>query len=159
MGMLCQRITVRTGVVFTLVVLIVAGPLLTGTVACAGQARTDVNTKDAGGLTALERAVTQGDISSVLALIQAGADVNATDNSGRTVLSWAALQGRLEIVRAFARAGADVNVKDEQGWTPLTLAFTAAHFDVVQALIEAGAKADRNQLRKAVRVSLRRACL
>jgi ankyrin repeat protein len=115
MGMLCQRITVRTGVVFTLVVLIVAGPLLTGTVACAGQARTDVNTKDARGLTALERAVTQGDISSVLALIQAGADVNATDNSGKTVLYWAALQGRLEIVRALAQAGADVNVKDEQG--------------------------------------------
>jgi ankyrin repeat protein len=109
-----------------------------------------VNTKDARGLTALERAVTQGDFSSDLALIQAGADVNTTDNSGRTVLSWAALQGRLEIVRAFARAGADVNAKDEQGWTPLTLAFSAGHFDVVQALIEAGAKEDRNQLRKDV---------
>jgi ankyrin repeat protein len=109
-----------------------------------------LDAKDARGLTALERAVTQGDISSVLALIHAGVDVNAKGSSGRPVLLWAALQGRLEIVRALARAGADVNVKDQQGWTPLTQAFSAGHFDVVQALIEAGAEADRDQLRKDV---------
>ena len=150
MGIFCQRITVRIGVVFTAVVLIIAGSLLTGTVARAGQARTDMNARDARGLTALERAVEQGDISSVLVLIQAGADVNARSNTGRTALSWAALQGRLEIVRALAEASGDLNVKDEQGWTPLTLAFDHGHFAVVQALIKAGADVNPSQVRKDV---------
>ncbi len=57
MGMFGQWITVRIGVAFPLVVLIVAGSLLTEIAARAGQARTDLDAKDARGLTALERAV------------------------------------------------------------------------------------------------------
>jgi ankyrin repeat protein len=128
----------------------IVGLLITGIALHADGAQTSMSAQDARGPTALEHAVTQGDISSVLALIHAGVDVNAKGFSGRPVLLWAATQGRLEIVRALARAGADVNVKDQQGWTPLTLAFSMGNFDVVQALIEAGAEADRDQLRKDV---------
>src|SRR3989441_1231130 len=141
MSTFCQRVTV-SGVVFTLVVLSVAGSLLTKTAARAGQTPTDVNARDAHGMTPLDYAVEQNDIGSVLALIHAGADVNARSNTGRTALSWAALHGYIEIARALAQAGADLNVKDAQGGTPFTLAFEAGHFAVVQALIEAGANAD-----------------
>jgi hypothetical protein len=132
------------------VTLTIVSLLLTGIAARAGQARTDVNAKDARGLTPLERAVTQGDINSVHALIQAGANVNARSSTGRTPLTWAAQYGQVEIVRALARAGADLNVKDKQGWTPLKLAFTEGHFAVVQVLVDAGADVDRDQLRKDV---------
>ena len=150
MGLFRHRTTVRIRVVFRSVALIIAGSLLTGTVVWAGREQADVNARDALGVTALERAVNQGDINFVRALIQTGANVNARSSTGRTALSWAALQGRLEIVRALAEAGADLNVKDEQGWTPLTLAFNAGHFAVVQALIKAGANANLDQLRKDV---------
>ena len=115
MSAFCQRITVRIGVVFTLVVLSVAGSLLTKTAARAGQTPTDVNARDAHGMTPLDYAVEQNDIGSVLALIHAGADVNARSNTGRTALSWAALHGYIEIARALAQAGADLNVKTHKG--------------------------------------------
>src|SRR5207253_2260562 len=150
MSTFCQRVTVRIGVVFTVVVLSVAGSLLTRTAAWASQTQTDVNARDADGMTPLDYAVEQNDIGSVLALIHAGADVNARSNTGRTALSWAALHGYIEIARALAQAGADLNVKDAQGGTPFTLAFEAGHFEVVQALIKAGADADPSQVRKDV---------
>src|SRR5438876_8025428 len=142
MSTFCQRVTVRIGVVFTVVVLSVAGSLLTRTAARASQTQTDVNARDAHGMTPLDYAVEQNDIGSVLALIHAGADVNARSNTGRTALSWAALHGYIEIARALAQAGADLNVKDAQGGTPFTLAFEAGHFEVVQALIKADVDAD-----------------
>src|SRR5437870_10668025 len=150
MSTFCQRVTVRIGVVFTVVVLSVAGSLLTRTAARASQTQTDVNARDAHGMTPLDYAVEQNDIGSVLALIHAGADVNARSNTGRTALSWAALHGYIEIARALAQAGAGLNVKDAQGGTPFTLAFEAGHFEVVQALIKAGADADPSQVRKDV---------
>ena len=114
MSTFCQRVTVRIGVVFTVVVLSVAGSLLTRTAARASQTQTDVNARDAHGMTPLDYAVEQNDIGSVLALIHAGADVNARSNTGRTALSWAALHGYIEIARALAQAGADLNVV--AGW-------------------------------------------
>lgn len=141
---------IATGIGRAFVTLTIVSLLLTGTAASAGQARTDVNAKDTRGSTPLERAVTQGDISSVRALIQAGANVNARSSTGRTPLSWAAQYGQVEIVRALAKAGADLNVKDKQGWTPLKLAYTEGHFAVVQVLVEAGADVDRAQLRRDV---------
>ena len=74
MSTFCQRVTVRIGVVFTVVVLSVAGSLLTRTAARASR-QTDVNARDAHGMTPLDYAVEQNDIGSVLALIHAGADV------------------------------------------------------------------------------------
>jgi hypothetical protein len=132
-----RRIAAGIGGAF--VTLTIASLLLTGTAARAGLTRTDVNAKDARGLTPLERAVAQGDVNSVHALIQAGANVNARSSTGRTPLSWSAQSGQVEIVRALARAGADVNVKDKRGWTPLILASQVGNTAVVQALVGAGA--------------------
>src|SRR5205085_11076188 len=89
-------------VVFTVDVVSVAGTLLTRTAARASQIQTDVNARDAHGMTPLDYAVEQNDIGSVLALIHAGGDVNARSNTGRTALSWAALHGYIEIARALA---------------------------------------------------------
>src|SRR5207237_4492877 len=127
MSTFCQRVTVRIGVVFGVVVLSVAGSLMTRTAARASHIQTGLNARDAHGMTPLDYAVEQNDIGSVLALIHAGADVNARSNTGRTALSWAALHGYIEIARALAQAGADLNVKDAQGGTPFTLAFEAGH--------------------------------
>src|SRR5438105_235512 len=113
MSAFCQRITVRIGVVFTLVVLSVAGSLLTKTAARAGQTPTDVNARDAHGMTPVDYAVEQHDIGSVLALVQLGADPNAPDMSGRTFLAWSSFGGGLEVVRAMIEAGADVNMKNK----------------------------------------------
>src|SRR5438034_10158344 len=105
MSAFCQRITVRIGVVFTLVVLSVAGSLLTKTAARAGQTPKDVNARDAHGMTPLDYAVEQNDIGSVLALIHAGADVNARSNTGRTALSWAAFNGYIGVDGPVAQSG------------------------------------------------------
>lgn len=145
-----QHIAATFNVVFVITVLTVAITVPAPGAAGVGQGQTGVNAGDASGLKALERAVDQGDLSSVRALVQAGADVNAKDSTGRTPLSWAALRGQLEIVRALARASADLNVKDQQGWTPVKLAFEARQFSVVLALIDAGAAVDRDQMRKDV---------
>src|SRR5947208_157919 len=111
MSTFCQRVTVRIGVVFTVVVLSVAGSLLTRTAARASR-QTDVNARDAHGMTPLDYAVEQNDIASIRALVQLGADPNAPDMSGRTLLAWSSFGGGLEVVRAMIEAGADVNMKD-----------------------------------------------
>jgi ankyrin repeat protein len=73
----------KTGAIFAILVLARAGSPLTANVTRGGEARTDINARGQGGLTALDRAVNRNDISSVLALIQAGADVNVKSNTGR----------------------------------------------------------------------------
>ena len=108
----------------------------------------DINGRDERGLTALERAVNQGNTDAVAALIRAGADVNTKSSGGRTVIGWAAFQNRPEIVRVLAKSGADLNAKDQQGWAPLALALSAKHFAVIKILIDAGAEANRDQLRE-----------
>ena len=89
--------------VFTLVVLSVASSLLTRTVVRAGQAQTDVNARDADGMTPLDYAFEQNDIGSVLALIHAGADVNARSNTGRTALSWRLCTVTLRLLEPWPR--------------------------------------------------------
>lgn len=143
-----RRIAPAVHVVCVLMVATMIGCQRAGAAARPSQASVDINTRDAHGQTALERAIVQRDINSVRALIRAGADVNTTDLYGRTPLSEAIGEGEVEIVRALARAGADLNAEDRYGWTPIKHAFKDKQYEVLEALIQEGASVDRDQLRK-----------
>jgi uncharacterized protein len=86
-----------------------------------------------------ERAVTRGDLATVLELLRAGADVDARDRYGQTGLMLAAHRGHRDVVEALVAAGADLNVTAKYGLTALMLAVVAGHPEVARALATAGA--------------------
>ncbi|EXJ74159.1 uncharacterized protein A1O5_02453 [Cladophialophora psammophila CBS 110553] len=90
------------------------------------------------GLTALHKAVEQGDEEMVTTLLQAGALVGATDNQGTTALHVAAIRGHLSIAKLLVLAGAVVHVKDKERLCPLDYAATGGFTDVVAFLLENG---------------------
>ena len=65
-----------------------------------------IDARDAEGRTALMRAVLQGRLDSVVALLRRGADPNVADSVGMTPLQAAQANERPEIVEALRRAGA-----------------------------------------------------
>ena len=119
----------------------------------------DVNTKEAGGRTALMPATWQGDVDRVKLLLDRGADVNAKDGNGKTVLMMAAdgavyitysnngplateeaVRQRMDIVKMFLARRADVNAKDSQGNTALLIAAQKGVLgDMVRLLLDHGA--------------------
>ncbi|OAP63558.1 hypothetical protein AYL99_02785 [Fonsecaea erecta] len=90
------------------------------------------------GLTALHKAVEQGNEEMVTILLDAGALVGATDNQGTTALHVAALRGSLPIAQLLVRAGAVVHVRDKDRLCPLDYAATGGFTDVVAFLLENG---------------------
>ncbi len=74
----------------------------------------DVNSKTAGGRTALMAASFNGNVHIVKALLGYGADVSIADNSGTTALMDALVFGNEDIVNLLVAAGSDVNAVDKQ---------------------------------------------
>ncbi len=106
--------------------------------------KSDVDAKDANGVTPLIRAVHTGDAEKVAALIERGADVNAKGAPAReseeaTPLVWAAKAGYIEVVDLLLSNGADIDEKDYYGMTALMRAVTGCHFEVIGSLLENGA--------------------
>ena len=101
--------------------------------------RTDVNTPEADGTTALHWAVRADDVESVQALLRAGARVNVANRNHITPLSLAALNGTRIIVEALVEAGADVNALLPQGQTALMMAARAGHVEALDVLLSHGA--------------------
>jgi ankyrin repeat protein len=86
-----------------------------------------------------ERAVREGDISSLRRQLAGGADVNARDRRGQTGLMLAAERGHVEVVGALLAAGAGLNYAAKYGLTALMRAVLNRHADVARMLVKAGA--------------------
>jgi ankyrin repeat protein len=111
----------------------------------------DVNTRDAEGITLLMHA-SRGDRPEIAnpgpsdhpelveMLIKRGADVNAKTDSGFVALFWAARYGHDGVTKVLIAHGADVNLKDKDGISALQWATTNQQAKVVELLKAAGAK-------------------
>ena len=84
----------------------------------------------------LLRAVRQGDVAAVKALLDQGIPVDTKFRYDRTPLSFAADRGHLEIVKLLLERGADVNAKDTfYKMTPLSAASMKGNVDIVRLLL------------------------
>lgn len=80
-----------------------------------------------------------GDLDTVVAVIENGVDVNIVDGRGMTPLLWASLRGHLEIVEYLLDHGADIKKTNTAEWTALMEASLEGHTEIVKLLIERGA--------------------
>jgi ankyrin repeat protein len=88
----------------------------------------------------LFKAVWEGDLQSVAALVDQGADVNRSTMSSLSPLLAAAFHGHLEIIKFLMQHGADINQADSTGITPLWISAAQGHLEAVKLLVEKGAQ-------------------
>eukprot|EP00300_Choanocystis_sp_HF-7_P014675 c18769_g1_i3.p1 GENE.c18769_g1_i3~~c18769_g1_i3.p1 ORF type:complete len:141 (+),score=27.48 c18769_g1_i3:54-476(+) len=88
----------------------------------------------------ISRAVEQGDVADLRAVLQASPNlVNTRMHQHRwTPLVLAAVNNHIEVVRLLIQLKANVNCADNNGWTPLYIAARCGHFAVVQELLDHG---------------------
>ncbi|KAF9767898.1 hypothetical protein IL306_014867 [Fusarium sp. DS 682] len=98
----------------------------------------DINAAPAicGGITALQGAAIQGDITIARLLLLKGADVNASPafKEGRSAIEGAAEYGRLDMVQFLLNAGADGGMHGQRFETAIQLANSNSHFAVANLL-------------------------
>lgn len=95
----------------------------------------------------LIRAIENGDVNQVKALLAKGADVNAKTEHGDVALTAAAgncLTNQFDMVVLLLGAGADANVKDGTGKTALLKAVWCgrSHHNIIRSLLVSGADAN-----------------
>jgi ankyrin repeat protein len=101
---------------------------------------TNVNERDAAGVTLLHYACADPVLEVAVWLLKAGADPRSADDGGFTPLHCAAAHGLHDIIRALIAAGADVNARSiVHGFVPL---HEADDPDTVAVLVSAGATID-----------------
>ncbi len=99
------------------------------------------NTRDAGGISALEWASAKGRVPAVLALLAAHAAIDGAYNPMHyTPLMRAANFGQVKVAAILIAHGANVNAHDKNGFTPIEFALDNDHPDVVLLLKRHGAK-------------------
>jgi hypothetical protein len=82
------------------------------------------------------RAVRQGDVAAVKALLDQGVPVDVKFRYDRTPLSFAADRGHMEIVKLLLERGADVAAQDTfYQMTPLSSACMKGHVEIVKLLL------------------------
>jgi ankyrin repeat protein len=104
--------------------------------------KTDVNTAEADGTTALHWAAYHDQANIVTQLLAAGAKADLANHYGITPLLLACQNGNEGIVRSLLDAGADANAKQRGGETTLMIASRTGKPGAVKALLEKGAKID-----------------
>src|SRR5262249_7890376 len=102
--------------------------------------RTDVNTPEADGTTALHWAVHQNDLDLVDRLLKAGANVKAENNYGVTPMSEAAVVGNAAMIERLVKAGADVASANADGQTALMVVARTSDVEAARVLLQHGAK-------------------
>jgi uncharacterized protein len=103
--------------------------------------KSDLQTKDANGDTALHRAVETGMRRLVQSLLAAGADPQARTRNGETALHLAALHPEPQFADLLLAAKADPRAQNADGESPLHWAALSGHIVVVQRLLAGGADA------------------
>eukprot|EP00752_Nemacystus_decipiens_P011987 g10627.t1 len=101
---------------------------------------TDVDVMDNEGFSPLYLAVSNGFVSTALALMDAGADLSLRYGVFRhSVLHAAAEERHIDVMRVLIERGADVNAVDWYQWTPLHQAALLNRDETIDVLVEAGA--------------------
>ncbi|KAJ9444878.1 Ankyrin repeat and KH domain-containing protein mask [Diplonema papillatum] len=72
-------------------------------------------------------------------LVSLGASVNVKDSKGRTPLHQAAMLGRTEAASVLLQLGADIHARDFDGCSPLYLALASNKTSTARALVQGGA--------------------
>ena len=105
------------------------------------QQKTNVNTPQVDGTTALHWAVRLDDTEMADVLIRAGANVSAANREGVRPLQLAAMNGNAAMLDKLMKAGADPNAPLTQfGDTAVMMAARTGRTDALKVLLEAGAR-------------------
>ena len=103
------------------------------------KAGTNINAKDADGMTALMHAANFARDKVTKLLLKHGADAKIRDSSGKTALMYAADHEEDDVARLLLEHGADVNAKDKSGNTALMFAADHQEDNVARLLLGHGA--------------------
>lgn len=119
-------------------------------VALLSRSGADLDSRDRFGHSALDRAVSCGEVAAVVALASAGAPVRVRDKHGSTPLHAAAQRGDAPVVTALLQADCVVegleelsSVADQDGQTALLLAAAHGHESVVEVLAAESSSVNR----------------
>jgi hypothetical protein len=96
----------------------------------------DNNPADEDGKTPLHTAAQNGDMLSILLILQISQYKNPENKDGQTPLHWAAKHGHLEVTRLLLQHCQDKNPKDKNGLTPFHLAYYEDHLEVTRLLLQ-----------------------
>ena len=110
--------------------------------------KTDVNTAQIDGTTALHWAAYHDDLELVNRLVAAGATVTAANRYGVTPLSLACVNGNAAIIARLVDGGADANASLPGGETMLMTAARTGKADAVRALLTRGADVHAKEPRR-----------
>jgi ankyrin repeat protein len=109
--------------------------------------KSDVNSTQGDGMTALHWAAYREDLEIASALVQAGANVNLANRlNAVTPLLIASNTGNAAILDLLLKAGADANLANSHGTTPLMLAAASGKADAVKTLLDHGANVNAREL-------------
>jgi ankyrin repeat protein len=100
----------------------------------------DINARNTGNQTPLDRPAAKGNVDAVRSLIEQGAEVDSRATEGWTPLHEACRFGHLEVSRILLdRDGANVNARKQGYWTPIHFSITNGYLEIVKLLLERGA--------------------
>ena len=84
-----------------------------------------------------------GDLATVVVLLEHAADINLKDSLGKMALTYAAKEGHAAIVQHLIHEeGVEIDAEDSLEWTALSWAAQKAEFEVAKVLIANGADAN-----------------
>lgn len=104
-----------------------------------GDGKGQASAVDQSGVPLISVAAQEGDVDTMLALIDLGADIESTDRVSRSPLMYAARSENPQVIDALLDAGADMSVRDQLGNEALAWAAGFGTADGVQVLLDAGA--------------------
>jgi len=86
-------------------------------------------------------AAAQGDLNTIMTLLQNGANINSRSTNGNyTPIILASANGHFDIVKYLVDNGANVNARDNQGKSALNLAYEKGEMEIYDYLIAHGAR-------------------
>ncbi len=108
--------------------------------------KSDVNSAQGDGMTALHWAAYREDVEMARVLIQAGANVNAANRlKAVTPLLIASNAGNAAMIELLLKSGADASLANTTGTTPLMLAAASGKVDAVKTLLDHGANVNARE--------------
>lgn len=94
---------------------------------------------NASSVSAMMKAVKEGDTAELIALLDTGVDIDARDQAGDTSLISAARTGNKEVVEALLKRHAEVNPQNYDGRSALISAAEHGHTAILESLLKASA--------------------